>query len=84
MRIVECEAREFTEHRLLALKLGFRQLAAVSTRTDDREADVHRRFGSRARTRGATWTALWRGQYLGVARDWRAVEADAPCHSDQP
>lgn len=47
MRIVECEAREFAENRLLALKLGFGQFAAVSTRTDDREADVHGRFDTR-------------------------------------
>lgn len=47
MRIVEREAREFAENRLLALKLGFGQFAAVSTRTDDREADVHGRFDTR-------------------------------------
>ena len=47
MRIVECEAREFAENRLFTLKLGFGQFAAVSTRTDDREADVHGRFDTR-------------------------------------
>jgi hypothetical protein len=47
MRIVEHEAGEFAENRLLALKLGLGQFAAVSTRTDDREADVHGRFDTR-------------------------------------
>jgi hypothetical protein len=32
---------------LLALKFGFGQFAAVSTGSDDREADVHGRFDTR-------------------------------------
>lgn len=64
--VVEHEAHELAKHGRLPLEFGIRQLAAKSTRADDREADVHGRLDARARLQ----CAVVAKRRYGAGRMW--------------